>query len=191
MASITRSEGRELQQRAAGRPAWDPFRMLSDLVSLDPLLGALSLGAPSQAFVPAFDVRETKDAYLFEADLPGIQESDLEISVTGNRLSVSGKRETEQRDENERYFCSERTYGTFVRAFTLPDDADVEQVNAEFRDGVLRIKIPKRAEAQARRIALTGARSGGNGGQKPPAAGGQQQAGVSKPASGGQTPPKT
>jgi len=174
MANITqKGESRELQQRTAARTYWDPFRMLSDLMWGS--LGDVSPTERGQTFVPAFDVRETKDAYVFEADLPGIREQDLDISIAGNRLSVGGKRESEQREENEQYSCAERAYGSFVRTFTLPDDADSQNVKAEFRDGVLQVKIPKRPEAQPRRVTLTSARGDGRGGQQQPTGGGGQQ----------------
>jgi HSP20 family protein len=165
--TIRNGDGRESQQRAAGRPSyWDPFSILSGLAAWFDPLGVLRPLTPTPTFVPAFDGRDTDDAYILEADLPGIQESELEMSVTGNRLSVSGKRESGQQEKEAKYFCSERAYGTFTRTFTLPDDAELGQANAEFRDGVLRVKIPKRPEAQTHRIALTGARGGGEEDQR-------------------------
>jgi len=157
-------ESHELQQRAAVPSFWDPFGILSSLA------GWFGVLRPS-TFVPAFDGRDTEDAYVLEADLPGIHEDELEMSVTGTRLSVSGKRESGQRDEKGKYFCSERGYGTFARTFTLPDDAELDRVNAEFRDGVLRVEIPKRRQAQARPIPVTSARRGQNAGQRQSAGG--------------------
>jgi HSP20 family protein len=104
-------------------------------------------------------VKETKDAYVFKVDLPGIDEKDLEISLTGNRLTVSGKREAEQRDENDRFYAYERSYGSFSRSFTLPDGADVEDADADMKSGVLMISIPKKPEHQPRKISL---KSGGD-----------------------------
>jgi len=179
--TIRDSEGRELRQRAAQRPYWDPFGLLSGLEGWWDPFGVLRPPAPAETFVPAFDARDTKDAYILEADLPGIQESELKMSVTGTRLSVSGKRESEQQEENGEYFCSERAHGTFVRTFTLPDDAELDRVNVELQNGVLRVEIPKR-EAQPRRIAPTGARDG-NGGQRQLAEGGRQRAGAGRPRS--------
>ncbi|HYG68700.1 MAG TPA: Hsp20/alpha crystallin family protein, partial [Anaeromyxobacteraceae bacterium] len=103
-------------------------------------------------FVPSFEVKETKDAYVFKADLPGIREEDLDINLTGNRLTVSGKREEEKRSEEERYYAYERSYGSFSRSFTLPEGVDAEHVDAELRDGVLTVRIAKRPEVQPKRI---------------------------------------
>jgi HSP20 family protein len=186
MANTTeRGESRELQQRAAGRPYWDPFGILSGFVEWWAPLGGLRPAWPAHTFVPAFEGRDTKDAYVLEADLPGIQENELEMSVSGTQLSVSGKRESERREEKGRYFCAERAYGSFARTFTLPDDAELDHVNAEFRDGVLRVEIPKRQEAQPRRISLTGAREEENGGHRQLSGGEQQHAGAQRPRSGG------
>jgi HSP20 family protein len=136
-------------------PAWDPFQIMRELSGWDPLR---DLGQNlSRAFVPSFDVKETRDAYIFTADLPGVREEDLEINVTGNQLTVSGRREQEQEQEGEQYHAFERTYGAFMRTFSLPEGADPESVQAEFKDGVLRIVVGKRPEVQPRRISVLGA----------------------------------
>jgi HSP20 family protein len=119
-----------------------------------------------RGFVPMFDVKETRDAYVFKADLPGIREEDLDISLTGNRLSISGKREHEQRDEGEQYYAFERSYGTFTRAFTLPDGCDPDHVNAEMKDGVLTLVLPKKPEVQPKRITVGRQGGTGSGGDK-------------------------
>jgi HSP20 family protein len=79
--------------------AWEPLRLMRDLLNWDPfgeMLPAVSR-LESMTFAPRFEVKETKDAYVFKADLPGIEEKDLDITLTGNRLTVSGKREAEER----------------------------------------------------------------------------------------------
>lgn len=131
----------------------ESLRMMRDLLGWDPL-GDLGMGP--LAFVPSFDVKETNDAYIISADLPGVKEEDLEVSLTENRLTVSGRREEERREENDRYYAAERSYGAFSRSFTLPPGADPDNVRAEFKDGVLRVTIGKRPEVQPRRISLTG-----------------------------------
>jgi len=122
----------------------DPFRELE----------AFGRGFGERSFVPDVELKETKDAYLFKADLPGVQDKDLDISIVGNRIQLSGKREEEktQDDDEGRYYAYERSYGTFTRSFTLPEGADAEQVAAELKDGVLQLRVPKRPEVQPRRI---------------------------------------
>jgi HSP20 family protein len=105
-------------------------------------------------FAPRFDVKETKDSFQFKADLPEVSEQDVEISLTGNRLTVSGKREAEEKKEGENYYLLERSWGSFSRSFTLPETADVEKIKAEFKDGILNLSLPKRTESQPRRIPL-------------------------------------
>jgi HSP20 family protein len=132
---------------------FDPFEVMRELMQWEPF-GELRPMAGGAAFVPTFDVKETKEAYLFTADLPGVKESDLEISLTGNRLTISGKREEEKKDEDERWFTYERSYGTFSRSFTLPEGVDPDHVAAELKDGVLRLTLPKRPELKPKKIEL-------------------------------------
>ena len=134
---------------------WEPFRLMRELVGWDPFAEMMpAYGQELTGFVPRFEVKETKDAYLFKADLPGIDEKDLEITLTGNRLTVGGKREAEERKENETWYAYERSYGTFSRSFTLPDGADVEHAVADLKSGVLAITVPKKPEHQPRKISL-------------------------------------
>jgi HSP20 family protein len=121
---------------------WDPFRQLESSFP-----GA---GAPS--YVPDVELRETKNTYVFKADVPGVDESDVEISVMGNRVTISGKREEEETIEDARFFAYERNYGSFSRSFSLPEGADVDHIQAEMKNGVLTITVPKRPEVQPRRI---------------------------------------
>jgi HSP20 family protein len=128
----------------------EPFRLMRDFLRWDPLLD-YGTGAAT-AFMPSFDVKETPDAYQFKADLPGILEADLEISLEGSRLTVAGKREEEVVKDGERIHLSERSHGTFSRTFTLPEDVEGEKVIAELRNGVLTLMVPKRPEVRPRKI---------------------------------------
>jgi len=129
----------------------DPFRIMDALLGGD-AFGAFNPAAPT--FVPSFEVRETKDAYVFKADVPGIAEKDLVIQMTGNVLSISGERKQDNAQEGERYFAFERSYGQFSRSFSLPDSADGEHATADVKDGVLTLRVPKKPEVQPRRIAV-------------------------------------
>jgi len=136
---------------------WNPFRVMDELLRWEPY-GALERtgGGAGVDFLPSFDVKETKDAYVVEADLPGVKEENVEISLTGNVLQITGRREQETRDEGDQWYVVERNYGQFARSFSLPEGADAENVKADMRNGVLKINIPKRPEVQPRRISLTG-----------------------------------
>jgi HSP20 family protein len=136
-------------------PHWDPFRMMRELMNWDPFREMAPFARqPVSTFVPAFEVKETKDAYLFKADLPGVKESDVEITMTGNRLQISGKRESEKEEKNDTYYTYERSYGDFTRAFTLPDGIDEGGVLADLKDGVLTVSVKKLPEAQPKKITI-------------------------------------
>ena len=81
--------------------------------------------------------------------------TDVEVSLTGNRITISGQRREEKRTENERYYAFERSYGNFSRSFTLPEGVNQEDVQAELRDGVLTVTVAKKPEVQPKRISLT------------------------------------
>lgn len=138
----------------------DPFEMVRELMQWDPFRELGVVGSRNVAFVPSFEVKETKDGYVFKADLPGVKEKEIDISLTGSRLTVSGKREEERKEEEERYFTYERSYGTFSRSFTLPEGVDPESVQAELKDGVLTLNLAKRPEVKARKIELKSLKPG-------------------------------
>jgi len=133
------------------RTVRDPFSMARELLSWDPIFG----GRPVTAFAPAFEVKETNDAFELKADVPGVNESDIDIAVHNNVLSVSGNRTPDERKEGETYALYERQFGSFSRSFSLPDAADGEKIDARLEDGVLHLTIGKRVEAKPRKISLT------------------------------------
>lgn len=128
----------------------DPFQVARDLLSWDPFFGNRQVSA----FVPAFEVKETNDAFILKGDLPGVAEPDLDIAVHNNVLTVSGQRQAEERKEGDSYALYERQYGSFTRSFSLPDTADGERVEAKLDHGVLTLTIWKKAEAKPRKIAV-------------------------------------
>jgi HSP20 family protein len=110
-----------------------------------------SRGAVSD-WLPAVDVQEQPDAFLLQADLPGVESKDIDITMENGLLSLSGRRQHENRQENGGYRRVERVSGEFFRRFTLPDSADPEAISARMANGVLTVRIGKRAEIQPRRI---------------------------------------
>lgn len=135
---------------------WEPLRLMRKMLSWDPFGEMVPLAAEERGlgFVPAFEIKETKGGYLFRADVPGVKEGDLEISVTGNRLTVSGKREAEKQEQTDRFYTYERSYGSFTRSFTLPESADLRAISAELKDGVLAISVARRPEMQPQKIQI-------------------------------------
>jgi HSP20 family protein len=124
---------------------WDPFQELGSLAQ-----------RRSGSFVPSFEVKEAKDAYLLKADLPGVTDDDIELSLTGNQLTVSGHRQDEKRNDDDKVHMYECSYGAFTRSFTLPTGVDLEHIEAELKNGVLKIRVPKDRDLQPRRIPLFG-----------------------------------
>jgi HSP20 family protein len=130
--------------------------MMRDLLRWDPFGDMTpSFRTLETAFSPDFDVKETKEGFMFTADVPGVKEGDLDVRLTQNRLSISGKRESEKTEKTDQYYATERSYGSFTRAFTLPDGIVADKIVAELKGGVLTISIPKRPEAQPKKIDVT------------------------------------
>ena len=98
--------------------------------------------------VPAVDVTEDDKAYKIVAELPGLDEKDVEVSMTGDVLTLKGEKRQEKEEKNKNWYVSERAYGSFQRAFTLPPGVDREKIAADFVKGVLTVTLPKSAETQ-------------------------------------------
>ncbi len=134
---------------------WDPFRVMRELMRWDPFSESPARwGTEAQGFFPAFDVKETPESFVFKADLPGVKNDDIDVNLSQNRLTVSGKREAEKTQKGETLYAYERTVGSFTRAFTLPEGVDAEKIHAELKDGVLSIMIPKKPEVKPKQIAV-------------------------------------
>ncbi len=108
------------------------------------------------SWTPAVEVAETNDALQLTAELPGMEEKDLKISIENNVLTISGEKEKEVTDAppTKAYYISERYYGAFQRSFALPRTVDVEHVKAVFTNGVLKISLPKLPESKGRQITI-------------------------------------
>ena len=154
MANLIKRENRDVTRSASPEHRLDPFRMMDALLRWDPFRGDWGGMSSSLDFVPHFDVNETKDAYVINADLPGVKDEELDVSLSGNLLTIRGKREEEHREEGESYYTLERSHGSFARSFTMPDGVDAENVTADLKQGVLTLRIPKEPEAQPKRIAI-------------------------------------
>ena len=141
---------------------WDPFREMATLQerlnrAFDDAWGRAR--RPDEEFVsgswlPAVDVRETKDAVEISAELPGLDPKDVEVSVENGILTLKGARQFEKATEGETYHRVERSYGAFERSFNLPTNVDAEKVRAVYRHGVLHLTLPKREEAKPKSIAI-------------------------------------
>lgn len=96
---------------------------------------------------PAIDMAEREKDYLLTAELPGMEEKDIELKVTNDVLTIKGEKKEEKDEKKQDYHLSERRYGAFQRAFSLPDGVDVDKIEASFKKGVLTVTLPKKPEA--------------------------------------------
>lgn len=162
MAIVRRGEATPVARRGL---ELDPFQMMRDMLGWDPFQGMaprLWTGAEGQGmtYVPSFDVKETSDAYVFKVDLPGFREQDLDLNVSENRLTVSGKREEEKVEDTDTFYCRERSHGSFMRTFTLPEGIDSNRIQADLKEGILSIHVPKSAGSKPKRISIGGTTAG-------------------------------
>lgn len=104
---------------------------------------------------PHVDIFETDGAIVLEADLPGMKAGDFNLSIENYRLTLTGERKFDKEAKGENWHRVERNYGSFTRTFTLPNTVNVDEVKAEFKDGVLNVTLPKREEVKARNINVT------------------------------------
>lgn len=102
--------------------------------------------------VPAVDVREEKDRYVLEAELPGLTEKDIEVKVEENLLTISSKKDEKREEKRNGYLIRERRSSAFQRSFALPNDVDRENITAQFKNGILTLDMKKLASAQPKSI---------------------------------------
>lgn len=139
---------------------YDPFREIRSLQNeMNRLFSGATSGrddALSGDWMPKVDVFENKDTLVLEAELPGMNRDDFELSFENNVLTLKGERKFEKRDEGDNYHRVERAYGSFTRSFTLPSTVTPDGTKAEFNNGILTVTLPKREETKARKIEVIG-----------------------------------
>src|SRR5919202_3800375 len=146
---------------------YDPFRDLRSLQDEVNRLFSTSLGRGFDdeglargTWMPTVDIYENKDSIVLEAELPGMNREDFELTIENNTLTLRGERRFEKKDEADNYHRVERAYGAFTRSFTLPQTVSTEGATAEYKNGVLRVVLRKREEVKARRIEIGGEGAG-------------------------------
>jgi HSP20 family protein len=142
---------------------YDPFRDIRNLQEEVNRLFSTNLsrsfpdeGIARGAWNPSVDIYENKDQIVLEAELPGMNREDFDVTIENNVITVRGERRFEKKDEADSYHRVERSYGSFTRSFTLPQTVTADSATAEYRNGVLRVTLPKREEVKARRIEVGG-----------------------------------
>ena len=145
------------------RPRWGitprrPFRELEEWErSFDDLLGRplWRLPVDEKGWMPAVDVFEKADKFVVKAELPGMKEDDIDVSVVGDTLSIRGEKKTETEIKEEDYYRCERSYGSFYRSIPLPSNVDADKIEASFEGGVLEVALPKSAKVKPKKIAVS------------------------------------
>ncbi len=139
---------------------WDPFREMSGLQErMNRLFSDIRSRSPfgeeelaQGAWIPAVDIFETNDSIVLKAELPGVKKEEIGVEVKDNTLTLKGEKKFEKEVKEENYHRIERSYGSFQRAFTLPNTVQPENVRAKFKDGILEITLPKHEEARPKQI---------------------------------------
>ena len=143
---------------------WEPFR---EMVTIQDRMNRIfdeafranrSAGSEEDyalaAWAPAVDIYEQEGNIVLKAELPGVDPKDVDVRVENNVLTLRGERKLDSDVKKEGYHRVERAYGSFGRSFTLPTVVDTEKIKAEYKDGVLRVTLPKREEAKAKQISI-------------------------------------
>ena len=103
-------------------------------------------------WAPAVDIYETENELVVKADLPDINEKDLDVRIENNTLTIRGERKFEKKVNEDNYLRVERTYGSFSRSFSLPNTVNSEAIKADYKNGVLTVELPKRAESKPKQV---------------------------------------
>jgi HSP20 family protein len=138
---------------------WDPLQNLASLQDqvnrlFDTSFQGRSDSSALTAWAPAVDIYETENELVLKADLPDVNEKDLDIRVENNMLTIRGERKFEQKVKEDNYLRIERTYGSFSRSFSLPNTVSTEGIKADYKNGVLTIELPKRAESKPKQVKI-------------------------------------
>ncbi len=139
---------------------FEPFRGLSNLhEQVNRLFNeTISPGRGEESaltiWAPAVDIYETQNELMVKADLPGMQEKDIDVRVENNLLTIRGTRQFEKNISEDNYLRIERSYGSFSRSFALPNTVSAESIHAEYKDGVLTVTLPKREESKPRQVKI-------------------------------------
>ena len=139
---------------------WEPFREMEDLqnrlstfFSRAPMRrgnGKESITLPE--WTPLADITEDDREYVIKAELPELRKEDVKVTVENGVLTMSGERKFEKEEKKKKYHRVERGYGSFVRTFALPEDADADKIKAEFKHGMLEVHLPKNEKAKPKQI---------------------------------------
>jgi HSP20 family protein len=157
--SVAAASTKEEREVAMTLVRWDPFRELEDMserlnrVFARPGVRQSGKEALTVAdWVPTVDISETGDEYLIKAELPEVKKEDVKVTVEDGVLTLQGERKQEKEEKGKKFHRVERSYGSFVRSFTLPESVDEGSVKAEYKDGILTLHLPKTEKVKPKAI---------------------------------------
>jgi HSP20 family protein len=135
---------------------WEPFREFEDMLrEYSPFLGrTLRRGGQGAAWKPLADITETDKEYLIKADLPEVKMEDIQLTLDNGVITITGERRREKEHSEANEIRVESFYGNFSRSFSLPDNIDPQAIQAESKDGVLRVRIPKKERSKGNTVAI-------------------------------------
>jgi HSP20 family protein len=150
--------------RRRSRDEWDPFSWLSDFRSELDNVFVKSLvprrAAAGEAWqgnwLPAVDVMEDKEKITVKADLPGLKKDEIDISLNGDILTITGEKKSEEEIKEKNYYRAERYYGTFRRSIVLPASVQEGKIKASYKEGVLQVELPRKKETRGKKIRIEG-----------------------------------
>jgi HSP20 family protein len=128
-------------------------RFFEDFLNDFPL--AASTPARAEGWIPAVDILEKEGNLILRAELPGVNEKDIDVKLEGNVLTLKGERKLESEEKKHNYHRVESFYGSFTRSFTLPDSVDTEKIKADYKNGILSISVPQKPEVRPREIPVS------------------------------------
>lgn len=139
---------------------WDPFKELEDVSNrLNRIFGRTPAVNESSRemlavsdWMPSVDISETDTAYLIKGEIPGVKKEDVKVTIQDGMLTIQGERKQEKEEKGKKFHRVECCYGSFMRSFRVPDDADENSVKAEFKDGMLNVTLAKSEKAKPRQI---------------------------------------
>ncbi len=141
---------------------WRPFREMEEMerrfedIFGRPFAPAVWRRFPAEmGWAPPIEVFEKEDKFIVKAEIPGMKEEDIDVSVVGDTLTIKGERKAETEVKEEDYYCCERSYGSFSRAISLPSTVDAKKIEASYEDGVLEVTLPKAPEVKPKKISVS------------------------------------
>jgi HSP20 family protein len=147
-----------------GITPWRPIREIEDWERhLEDFFGKPLWRLPTdeRGWMPAVDIFEKDDKFVVKAELPGMKDEDIDVSVTGDTLVIKGEKKTESEEKEADYYRCERTYGSFYRSIPLPATVDANKIEADFEDGVLEVSLHKSAEVKPKKVAVSAKKKSG------------------------------